>query len=364
MYQKKKVLFLGESQHPIAQPWISGLKEYGNFEIIPWQLPSKKGMLGRVQRVAAWVTAQRTLRKKIKQERYDLVIAYRLSSYGYLARAAVGLAPVIVAQQGISDIFPLNSIVTPFKRFLVKKAIQNANLINLWGVAMVSDMIKKYADPQKVFIMAKGVDLGNFYPAPELQVPAQRVEAIVTRSIREFYRHIDIIKAVQIVRDQNIPIHVNMMGDGPLLEELKAETSRLSLDNNITWHGRIPNSLLPEYLRKCNYYLSVPSTEGVSSSLMEAMACNLYPIVSDVAGNKAQITDKANGRLIEVGNHEALATAIIETFRSPSERATAIKQNQLYIEAHGDYHKNMPQMMRKYHSIIEEWNDRKKRGFV
>jgi glycosyltransferase involved in cell wall biosynthesis len=51
----------------------------------------------------------------------------------------------------------------------------------------------------------------------------------------------------------------------------------------------------------------MPTTEGVSASLFEAMACNCYPIVSNIAGNQSWITHRNNGQLITVDDSEMLA---------------------------------------------------------
>ena len=47
--KKKKILFLGESYRADAITWINGLKEFGDFEIITWELKtSSKGVKNRI----------------------------------------------------------------------------------------------------------------------------------------------------------------------------------------------------------------------------------------------------------------------------------------------------------------------------
>jgi glycosyltransferase involved in cell wall biosynthesis len=71
----------------------------------------------------------------------------------------------------------------------------------------------------------------------------------------------------------------------------KELTIKLNIERKV-FHGRIPNTELPELLRASNFYISMPITEGVSASLFEAMASNCYPIVTNIAGNQSWITHR------------------------------------------------------------------------
>lgn len=349
-----KVIFLGDANRPDAQTWLRGLAEFGDFQVDTWELPNYPGKLGRLKRMAAWLTAFRTLRQQIKREKYDIILAYRLSSYGYLAKAGKGLAPIVIAQQGISDVFPLGSWITPFKRRLVISAIKSADLVHAWGDAMVPALMRHGVDKRKLLVLAKGVDIQNFYPAPQPHQFAG-IEGVVTRSLGLSYRHNIIIEATKLVKERNVPIHITIIGDGPLLSPLKSQAHHLGLQNEITFEGRIPNPSLPDYLRKANYYISTPITEGVSASLLEAMACGLYPVVTDLPGNRAWITDKLNGELVPPDNAVALAEKLIESFQDLERRQKAIAQNLAAIDEKAVYQKNLPQFIERYLELTAAW---------
>ena len=68
-------------------------------------------------------------------------------------------------------------------------------------------------------------------------------------------------------------------------------------------------------------FLVFPSrSEGLSNVLLEAMACGLPSIVSDIPGNTEAVRDGVEGRVVSVGDADALADALIHTFRSPELR--------------------------------------------
>ena len=65
--KKKKILFLGESYRADAITWINGLKEFGDFEIITWELKtSSKGVKNRILRILEYVFAIFKIKKIFK----------------------------------------------------------------------------------------------------------------------------------------------------------------------------------------------------------------------------------------------------------------------------------------------------------
>ena len=103
---KKKILFLGETYRADAITWMNGLKEFGNFEIFTWELSQGGTGLKKVKRAIETFTRLQELKKEIIRIKPDLIIAERVTSYGFIAALFHKYAPVIIAQQGITDIFP------------------------------------------------------------------------------------------------------------------------------------------------------------------------------------------------------------------------------------------------------------------
>jgi glycosyltransferase involved in cell wall biosynthesis len=347
-----KVFFLGEVFRADAQTWIKGLKEYGDAEVVSWELPSRKGPFSRVLRTLDWLWACLFLRRKIKQFKPDIVLAYRITSYGFLG-AWAGIHPLVVSQQGITDVWPPDTFSTPFKALIGKYALKKADLIHAWGEVMVPAMIELKADASKIKVMPKGIDIKSFVYHPE-DKRWDKIIAIVTRSLAPDYRHQVILKAAKILKDINVPIEIYMIGGGERLDELKELTAKLGIEDMIYWKGRIANNTLPEYLCKSNMYLSVPITEGVSASLFEAMASGAFPVVTDLPGNSAIINHAENGYLVEVDNPEMLAQFIQKAWENKDLMKQACLKNRSYVEEYACYQKNMPIFVSAYRKLIAQ----------
>jgi glycosyltransferase involved in cell wall biosynthesis len=348
--QKKKILFLGESYRADAITWMNGLKEFGNFEIITWELKTPNNSIyNRVLRIFEFELALFKIRKIVKTQQPDLVIAERTTSYGFLA-AVSGAKRIAIAQQGRTDLWPEKSISLPLKKILQRYAFQKANLIHAWGSVMTISMQQAHVDMNKVMILPKGIDLAQF--ENKNNANPEKICAIVTRSLMPEYRHAIILKSFAILNQKGIDFVLTIIGDGALLETLKDLAKQLNIENKVSFTGRIPNTALPKLLQGSNIYISMPITEGVSASLFEAMASHCYPIVTDISGNQSWIKHRENGQLVTVDDYEMLAAELIWAFENNKHRYQAVLKNRTFVEQHADYNKNMRIIANKYHELI------------
>ncbi|OXA92502.1 glycosyltransferase [Flavobacterium hercynium] len=350
---KRKILFLGESYRADAITWMNGLKEFGNFDIITWELQTpSNSKLNRFKRILEYGFAPFAIRKIVHQQKPDMVIAERTTSYGFLA-ALSGSKTIAVAQQGRTDLWPEGSVLYPFKKFIQKYAFKKAHLIHAWGPVMTISMKEIGVDMNKVLVLPKGINLSLFAPSTSFST---KIEAIVTRSLQPEYRHDSILKSFAILHQKGIDFSLTIVGDGTRLNFLKELAKDLKIENKVIFTGRIPNTDLPALLQQANIYISMPITEGVSASLFEAMACNCYPIVSNIPGNQSWITHRKNGQLIEIDNIEILAEELIWSFENAESRNNAILENRKFVEANANYKTNMKLIADKYHTLLDSRN--------
>jgi glycosyltransferase involved in cell wall biosynthesis len=348
--KKKKILFLGESYRADAITWMNGLKEFGDFEIITWELKTpNNSMRNRILRFIEFKLAIFKIRKIIKAQRPDMVIAERTTSYGFLA-ALSGVKPVAIAQQGRTDLWPEKSISLPLKKLMQRYAFKKADLIHAWGPVMTVSMIEANVDMSKVLVLPKGIDLDTF--GNQNIANPEKICAIVTRSLTNVYRHVIILKAFAILNQKGIDFALTIVGDGSQLSKLKELAKHLGVEKKVNFSGRIPNTQLPKLLQQSNIYISMPATEGVSTSLFEAMATNCYPIATDISGNRSWIKHRENGQLVTVDDFETLAEEIIWAFENNKYRNEAVLKNRLFLEKNADYRKNMKIIANKYHELI------------
>jgi glycosyltransferase involved in cell wall biosynthesis len=104
-------------------------------------------------------------------------------------------------------------------------------------------------------------------------------------------------------------------GDGPERERLQEVARTAGLADRILWYGSIDN-VLP-YLQASDVFVMPSQFEGLSNALLEAMACELPVIATDVTGNNELITNGDNGVLVAYGDEAALAAAMRAVLENP-----------------------------------------------
>lgn len=344
-----KILFLGETYRADAQTWIQGIQHVSGIKIDTDEIKTIRSR--PIRTFQAFLFILRLLWGRFFGPKYDIVLAERSTSYGFFALFTNAKIKV-VAQQGISDIFPLIGISKFYKRLLQRAVYTQVDLIHAWGHAMVPAMLKSGAHPNKLLVLAKGLDLTRYNFKNQLNQNPLPLKAIVTRSLEDDYQHWNLIDAVSLLKSKGIFLEVNIVGDGTLMQMLKQHAIDKNVQELIHFLGRIPNEDLPQLLTECPLYLSVPTTEGVSSSLFEAMACGCFPIVTDLPGNRAFIHPKINGDLVPVGNPEALSKSIEDFLKNPKIYENAMLKNRALINEKVDRSKNMSVFWEKYQELV------------
>lgn len=348
--KKKKILFLGETYRADAITWMNGLREFGDFEIITWELktPSNSN-LNRILRIFEFLFAIFKIKKISRLQKPDMIIAERTTSYGFLA-ALSGVKPVAIAQQGRTDLWPEKSFSFHLKKMIQKYAFQKADLIHAWGPVMTVSMKERNVAMKKVLVLPKGIDLKKFKNINSAN--PSKINAVVTRSLLPEYRHDTILKAFSLLNEKGIDFSLTIIGDGNQLTNLKDLARNLNIEKKVNFTGRIANTELPKILQASNFYISMPITEGVSASLFEAMACNCFPIVTDIAGNRSWIQHRKNGQLIPIDDYEKLASELIWSFENKDFREEAVVKNRKFVEKNADYNINMKIISERYHELI------------
>lgn len=347
---KKRILFLGETYRADAITWMNGLKEFGDFEIVTWELKTNNNGVNRIKRLFELTKAILSIKSIAKKLNPDMVIAERTTSYGFLA-ALSGIKPVVIAQQGITDLWPLNSPLYIFKKMLQDYAFKKADLIHAWGSVMEQHMKESNVDMSKVMVLPKGINL-NYFEFKDTS-DDKMINAIVTRALQPEYQHDLILKAFSIIKRNNIPFKLTIIGHGTELKNLKSLAKELNIENEVFFAGRIDNTVIPKLLQQANFYISTPITEGVSASLFEAMACGCFPIVSDLPGNRSWIQQKVNGILVGIENEINLAKELEWVFNNSVFTKNAIIQNRKFVEMNANYKLNMKKIAGTYHDLIK-----------
>jgi glycosyltransferase involved in cell wall biosynthesis len=139
-----------------------------------------------------------------------------------------------------------------------------------------------------------------------------------------------------------------IIGDGPERRRLERLAEDLGIAKQVRFLGSVSYAEVAKELRSSDIYVSAVPTDGTSSSLLEAMACGIFPVVVDNAPNRLWIRHGYNGFLYPAGNISALAQLLASAIADPKLRADAATLNVKEVKKRADWKTNMKVMEERH----------------
>jgi glycosyltransferase involved in cell wall biosynthesis len=141
---------------------------------------------------------------------------------------------------------------------------------------------------------------------------------IMVATLEPHKDHETLLKAMPAVLRAIPNAQLWLVGDGTLRDRLRGMSLALGLEGSVTFLG--PRRDVPALLGQCEVFVfSTTRQEGLGTVLIEAMAAGLAIVASDVPACRELLGDGRWGRLVTAGDSRALAEALIESLRSPTE---------------------------------------------
>jgi glycosyltransferase involved in cell wall biosynthesis len=288
------------------------------------------------------------VRKLLRQIRPDLLLAYYVTGYGTLA-ALTGFHPIVQVTSG-SDVLvtPANQLM----RILLRHVLSRADLVTAWAPHMASAARELGVPENRLLVLPRGIPHEQFTAARNLERALTDAIAIVsTRSLKSNYKIDVLLEAISILQRRGRHCFVTVVGDGPERESLVARVGRLGLEKHVRFTGFVPNRELPGVLANSNLYISLIETDGVSASLLEAMASGILPIVPDHPANRFWITPGENGILLTDLSPPSIAEAIVSASQNRSLRRRAWEQNFETVQNRADLYRNSEVFLRIFAAL-------------
>lgn len=294
------------------------------------------------------VPAFRRLHRSLRP---DVTLGYYASSYGILATLAP--RPRVVVTAG-SDVLR-DGQETFLQKLLVPRlagfALRRADLVLCWAPHLASAAVELGAARARILTIPRGVDVVRFHPADGVAAGPPRI--ISTRALSPFYRPELVLDAFLELRDRGMPARLEMVGEGPSREALAARASASRHAGDVAFPGRLDPDALGARLRSAAVYASFPPSDGVSASLLEAMASGLLPVVTDLETNRDWVISGVNGLLVpEPVTVRAVSEALERALGDEGLRRRAREQNSAVVRERGDRDRNTIRFEEAFASLV------------
>ncbi|HSQ61489.1 MAG TPA: glycosyltransferase family 4 protein, partial [Acidobacteriota bacterium] len=169
-----------------------------------------------------------------------------------------------------------------------------------------------------------------------------------TRMHEPLYDPASFLAALAALRRRGVSFRATLAGDGPLRATLEETAARDGIADAVRFAGHVDEAALRALLREHEVYVSMSRSDSTSQSLLEAMAAGLYPVVSDIAGNRAWVGSRdrsasryaERGLLVPAGDPAALAEALGAVASDPDAGARVARGAAL-VRAEADWNETV-----------------------
>jgi glycosyltransferase involved in cell wall biosynthesis len=169
---------------------------------------------------------------------------------------------------------------------------------------------------ERIQVIPNGVDIDKFSPRPEMRneyrrqfglAPSDQVIGMAAR-LTPVKNHRGVLAAVRNLANAGMPVTLALAGDGPLRSELQRVAHDLNLGSRVRFLGDLPN--VDQFLNSLDVFVLNSDSEGMSNTILEAMACGLPVIATNVGSNSEVVRDNETGLLVPPRDCAALTHAI------------------------------------------------------
>lgn len=296
---------------PHFRPAVPGREVQDGIEVLRPRFLSVPGVLKRFEGFFLALGALPTLRRLKRAGRLDVLDAHFAYPDGYAATRLgrwLGV-PVAVTLRGTEP----RHLRTPGIATRARRALVEAS-----RVFAVSSSLQSLAN--NAMVVGNGVDCAKFHPLPrdearqQLGLPAEAKVLITVGGLVErkgFHRVIEVMPRLLKLFPN---LHYLVVG-GPSVEgdwsgRLRRQAAALGLTQSVHFLGAVAPEALKTPLSAADVFVLASHNEGWANVLLEAMACGLPVVATDVGGNREVVSAPHLGSCIAFGDPEVLTNAL------------------------------------------------------
>ena len=308
---------------------------------------------GGKMRYAGWA---RSVRRIVRELRPDVLHAHYIASTGWLG-AAAGYHPFLVTAWG-SDLL-VNAQRSVVQRQLARWVLRSADYVTCVSENLATVAHQLGADLGQMEVAPWGVDTEVFRAADDRDVLRgklgieQALTVMSIRSIKPVYNPLVIADAFGLVAQQEPAARfiVRTHNSNPdLLAAFRRRIDSAGAARSVSYTGDLADDrAIAEGYAASDIAVSVPSSDGTPSSVLEAMACGAVPVLSDLPSLHEWVSDGQDGLFVPVGDAGALAAAILRLVRDEELRSRLQANSAATIRSRGD----RTHLMRRAEEIYE-----------
>jgi glycosyltransferase involved in cell wall biosynthesis len=299
-------------------------------------------------------------RSWLRETRPDRVLALRLQPEGYLASFGVA-RPLVVMSWG-QDVLHY-ALGHPLHRLLARRVVRRADLLLGETAPVLAGWCALGATERQVAPGFVGIDL-SYWRRPDERERADAQKALAElhptwgeavpsgapvlfspRAVALRGHQEELLHAFAESAPANALLAQAGSGDPRARQRCLDVARDRGLGARYQDLGSVSRAVLRRVAWASDVVVSLWSPDGLSQSLLEAMACGLFPIAADLPGNREWIRAGENGALVDPSSAESIGAVLATTLPDAAGRALAARQNGPLLAARADRSRNLARLI-------------------
>ena len=333
---------LGGARHPVAGVTATVIRSpYLRDAVYRWQQTRGFGRLtmNALHWDEDWFCRAAWRRIAARKVRPDIVHAHALYQAASVRPVDI---PVVINFPG-----------EPHARYLPDIRKADALVADGWAAEHLPEIIGK-----PVHAVAKGVDAELFRPSgPDVRATLGLSDRRVVLAVGRFVPIKNmalLIDALALMAPADPGLHLLLVGEGPELQTLRQQAGRLGVTQAVTFAGYVPQADMAPYYRTADVFALASDFDNSPNVVLEAMACGLSVIATDVGGVSGYVAAGRGGELVPRGDATAMAGVLGDWLSNADRRRAAGVFNRQRVVQEFSWRASAAGLLDVYRAVLQE----------
>ncbi|MCX8065024.1 MAG: glycosyltransferase family 4 protein [Candidatus Hydrogenedentes bacterium] len=318
-------------------PFIEKLQKLQNVNVFTLPLSSELDFI-----------SAREVAKACKAHSVDIIHAHtsHAHSIAVIAKRFFKAPVKIIVSRRVS--FP------PSKNIFSRWKYLNADAILPVSFYVAKTLLEHNIPKEKIKVVRSSINLDELnvqpYSREELGIPPDKVILFNAGALVDHKDHLTLIKAFYLANKNQNNLFLLIAGDGPLRKNIEKEIKILGVENKVRLLGHRKD--VPKIMKSIDIYVSSSWSEGLGTSVLEALASKKPVIATDAGGISEMVINETTGLLLPPRNPEMLAASILYILQHPEEALRFANEGRKHVEENFSVERMIKETIEVYEEVI------------
>ena len=304
------------------------------------------------------------LKRIIRAIKPDLIHAGPIQTCAFLS-VLTGFRPILTMSWGFDLLEDVNK--NSWMKRITHYVLRNTTYFTSDANVTRDKAVEYGMNPERTVVFPWGVDLKRFSPvrltvSKKTLATKNRKSQIANRKSFTLFCNrswetrygVDVLaKAFVKVAGQRDDVNLLLLGGGSQSNAIRNILLNGGVLDRVQFGGQVSQTDLPRWYDMADIYISPSHVDGSSVSLMEALACGLPALVSDIPANKEWVREGVNGWLFPDGEADTLAAKILTVIAQRNKLPDIGRAARRSAQERADWKKNFAKLLEAYEQTIQ-----------